>query len=175
MPQEAVSTHGIVFSRTELIYIDWDYFSRQATASVSFGVPGIGISRQGSLQELVYGKLTHGTIEKIERLIPAETGIHEIRLQSHLVIPEEELTTKMENEDCWVALCASQKPVSDETHCVPIMLKQNSVSYPPEFLPFLNSRLTFYGERKQVPVSIDGVNYDWALMARAIGFVGDEA
>ncbi len=49
LPQSGVPATGIEFEKDELIYVDWEFFSRIAGGSLQVGLSGIGFSAERSL------------------------------------------------------------------------------------------------------------------------------
>lgn len=171
LPQSGVPATGIKFEKDELIYIDWEFFSRITGSSLQVGLSGIGFSAERSLLGLAHDKLKIGLIERVQRWLHRKVSPGEYRIEGFLVTPIQEVTTQIEGEECIVVLCTGQKVYPPDQEFLPILLKKSSISYPVEFLPFLNSPLVFYGELKQIPVAIDDLRSERVMMARAIGYV----
>ena len=174
LPETGIPPNGISFAQDEIIYADWDFFSRLAGGSLSAGAYGVSLSMERSLYQLVHDKIKDGIIEKISKITKFLLGrklIGECRIQGFIVVPKKMITTSIEGEECIVVICSDQKSFNAKAKFMPVILKKKSISYPSEFLPFLNSRLVFYGEIKQVPIKINNKASNYALIARAIGYI----
>ncbi len=169
LPTEGIPPDGIEFSDDELVYRDLDHFAHSAQLGVSFSAGAAGISRQPAIRELIHSKLSDGVVESVGRFmrekLGANSGVSELRIVGRIEVPEEELTTQLEGEDCIVIYCCEEGSTR-----LPVILKRNSLSYPVELLSLISSPLVFYGERKQIPVD----DQSWVLLARAIGYIADE-
>lgn len=175
LDETAIPSGGIEFRIDEIIYADWEFFSRMTGRSLSIGAYGVSVGLQRSLNELAKSKLTNGVVQKIERFLPGKRAITECRLEGFAVVPELEITTSIEGDEegdeCIVVVCADQRSLSSATKFAPVLMKRRSISYPIEFIPFLNAKLVFYGELKQIPIRIGNVQSNFALLARAIGYI----
>jgi len=169
LPTEGIPPDGIEFSDDELVYRDLDHFAHGAQLGVSFSAGAAGISRQPAIRELIHSKLSEGVVESVGRFmrekLGASSGVSELRIVGRVEVPEDELTTWLEGEDCIVIYCCEERSTR-----LPVILKRNSLSYPPELLSLISSPLVFYGERKQIPLG----DQSWVLLARAIGYIADE-
>lgn len=171
LPQSGVPSTGIEFEKDELIYVDWEFFSRIKGGSLQVGVQYIGFSPERSLLALAHDKLRIGPIERLRRWFHRKVSPGEYRIEGFVVAPEHEVTTQIEGQECIVMLCTSRKVYPPDQESLPVILKRGCISYPVEFFPFLNSRLVFYGELKQIPIAVDDIRSERALLARAIGYI----
>ncbi|MGI6154112.1 MAG: hypothetical protein ACOYJB_09845 [Christensenellaceae bacterium] len=171
LPTEDLPPDGIEFSNDELVYRDLDHFAHAAQLGVSFGAGVAGLSRQPAIRELIHSKLSDGVVERVGRFVRekvgVQSGVSELRIVGRIEVPEDELTTQLEGEACIVVYCCDEESAATR---LPVILKRNSLSYPPELLSLVASPLVFYGERKQIPIG----NQSWVLLARAIGYIADE-
>jgi len=176
LPESGVPPSGIEFSQDELIYVDWDFFSHMSTGPLSVGAFGFSVSGGRSLYRLAYDKLLDGTIEKIASVVLGIRTIEERSVEGFLIVPDAEITTIIEGHECIAVICSDEKCFPPEGKFLPVLLKKGSLSYPTEFLPFLNSRFVFYGEVKHIPLEIDDVaiKSNNILMARIIGYVASK-
>jgi len=171
LSESGIPPGGIEFKNDEIIYVDWEFFSHISGGSLFAGAYGMGVSMQRSLYQLAHDKITNGVIEKIAKILPIGKPIETCRVSGFLVMPSQEITTIIEGGECKVVICSDKKCFPPEKTFIPVLLKKKSISYPPEFLRFLNSGLVFYGEIKQIPIEIDGAKSDVTLLARAIGYI----
>ena len=171
LPEAGLPPSGIDFTEDEIIYTDWEFFSHVVGGSLSAGAYGISVGFERSLYGLARDKITNGIIEKITGFLSGRKPIGECRLQGFLVVPQPEITTSIEGDECIVVICSDQKSFSPKIKFIPAILKKRAISYPIEFLPFINSSLVFYGEMRQIPLEIGGLKSDYTLMTRAIGYV----
>lgn len=164
LAQENVGDEGILFDDDELIYIDIDFFNN-CQSSVAIGPMSFG-SAMGAYV-LANVKLQNSILQRTLNNMSGNLAEPQNFLGT-LHMPTQEITTTLEGEDCFMILCQT------EDASLPACLKKNSLSYPLEYMNLIKSLLVFYGEIKQMPVSISGRKYDRVLFARAIGFIGNK-
>jgi len=161
LARENVGDEGIFFNDDELIYIDIDFFNN-CQGSIDVGPMSFGSSI--SAYALANTKLQNSILQKTLNTI---SGIlaEPCNFLGALRLPEQEITTTLEGENCFVVICET------EDSSLPVCLKRNSLYYPIEYMDLISSSLIFYGELKQIPINISGTRYDKILFARAIGFI----
>ena len=54
---------------------------------------------------------------------------------------------------------------------IPILLNDKKLQYPHEYLKNIDSELTFYGELRQIPVTLESGQYNCCFQARAIAYL----
>lgn len=170
---DAIPPEGIEFGGDFLLYADWTFFSQQMSGAVNVSVnilmAGLSKDLSPSLQAEVIKRLRHSWIERVrKRMIPGATREH--LMQGRILVPEPSESTEIEGEKCSVVICATTDEKGGEETC-PVLLKLNSLKYPLEFLGYITSVLTFYGELLPLPLVILGKTYEKALLARAIGYL----
>jgi len=174
LSMDALPPDGIYFEGDVLLYVDWDFFLREASGpiAVSAGIPGVvDIQKQTapSLQSQVLQRLrtsaTRKVADGVRRKISPTIG--ERILYGTLEVPAAAQTTQLEGDDCEVLI--AHDPDSGEAE--PVLVKLRSLSYPREFLPLVKSKLTLYGETRPIPVRVLGADYNSVLLARAIAYL----
>lgn len=173
MPTETISKKGITFSSSELIYADWDFFSRTSSHTLSIGIHGATFGMKNSIANLAYDKLNQGNLHSLRSRLSSSNPFQEIRIPGFFDVTDEQIQTELEGEACSVVMCSEFRNETAEYAKVPVLFKRRFVSYPMEFFPFINSKLIFFGELKQIPVTTETINCDYLLLARAIGYIPD--
>lgn len=171
LPEDAIPIGGIIFDKDFLLYVDWAFFSQQVTGSVSIsaGIPGVAnISKdiRHSLEVQVLQRLKDSLANKIREGISSAIGEH--TLYGSILIPEPTNTTIIEGEECHLFIVAENL---DGGAACPVLLKVKSLKYPFEFLRYISSALTFYGELLPIPLNVLGETHQKVLLARAIGYL----
>lgn len=173
LPTNKIS-HGITFEYDEMIYTDWEFISHLSGGTKgSIGGAGIGINLGRNLENIAIDKLKNGPVEKIINFV-FTSPFNEGRVLGYLVMPEEEITTTIEGEECILTLCCENPEFNPQEKYMPVLLKKDSISYPKEFLPYLRSKLVFYGQVKQFPIDEQGIISEAVFMARAIGYLNNQ-
>jgi len=172
LSREGIPPTGIEFDKQELIYVDWDYFSKIKGGVTQVGVGGASVGWQRSLQSFVITEMKKRVLARIQRFL-AGNFPRPVRLRGFVVVPKIVQKTKIEGEKCLLYVASTHKHGTRQGEWVPIIIKENSLRYPQEFFPRIASEMTFYGEEKQVPVRIDGNAVGKVLMIRAIGYLKD--
>jgi len=171
LPQSGVPATGIEFEEDEVIYVDWEFFSHIKGSTLQVGIQYLRFSSGRSLLALAHDKLRVGPIERLRRSFHRKVSPGEYRIEGFLVAPKQEVTTRIEGQECIIMLCTSRKVYPPDEEFLPVILKTECISYPVEFIPFLKSPLVFYGELKRIPIAIEDIRSDRVLLARAIGYV----
>lgn len=177
LSQDAISPQGIFLEEDFLLYVDWDFFSRQTSGgtSISVGVSTLAANANltkdlnPSLQKFVLGRLKDSWAERIRKGLSPKI-IHDNLVQGCIFVPEPTEDTEVEGEKCVVALCAIDDD-SDDREAYPVLLKLGCLKLPPEFLGRVNSVLTFYGELLPIPLNVMGKSYPNVLLARAVAYL----
>ena len=174
LSQDGVPPDGIHFEGDVLLYVDWEFFLREASGpiAVSAGIPGVvDIQKQTtpSLESQVLQRLRSSATRKVADAVRRKISptIGERILYGTLEVPGAGQTTQLEGDDCEVLI--AHDPDSGEAE--PVLVKLRSLSYPSEFLPLVKSKLTLYGETRPIPVRVLGVDYNSVLLARAIAYL----
>lgn len=166
---------GIKFDYEELIYVDWDFIKNLTGGTdISMGAYGVGLRPGRSIYNLVMDKIKEGTIEKIMKFLPGKSLLGEARISGYLEIPNPNIETIMEGDECIVALCCENNVFDPDDKYIPIILKKKSISYPIEYLPYISSKLVFYGEIKQIPINEKQIVSEAAVMIRALGYINNQ-
>jgi hypothetical protein len=161
LARENVGDEGISFTEDELIYIDVDFFNN-SQGSVDMGPVSFGSSL--GAYNLANIKLRDSVLQKTLRKV-SDNLVEPVNFIGTLCLPDQEITTTLEGDDCFVILCQM------EDNLLPILLKRRLLLYPFEYMSLIRSKLVFYGELKQIPIEVKGDKYDKVLFARAIGFM----
>lgn len=165
---------GISFEDDELIYIDWDFISHiSGGSSLSFGVSPINVKPGRTPYDLAVDKLKNGAIEKVTKNIFRGGPLREKRVEGFLVLPETELETIIEGENCIVAICSNESKLSPNNQYLPIILKMKLISFPIEMFPNIKDKMTFYGELKHIPFKSGEISSDNVLMTRVFGYISN--
>lgn len=174
LSEAVIPESGIQFKEDEIIYVDWEFFEHiNSSLTVSVGASGSGVSACRTIHQLAFDKLKGGIIETILKILHIKEHINEVRISGYLIMPETEITTSIEGEDCLVGMCSESKTISTNSKFMPIIIKRKAISYPFEFLKYISSSLVFYGEMKQIPILIQNIKFDKAILVRIIGYVKD--
>ncbi|MBU4222662.1 MAG: hypothetical protein KKA10_13815 [Euryarchaeota archaeon] len=173
LSEEAIPPEGIHFEKEEIIFVDWDFIQHIAGGINSIGVSianlGGSYGKQKSLDAFVLEKLRNGTYEQIKNFFNAkETEYH---FEGFFVVPPDIQNTNIEGERCLLFICSESSSFNVAGNWIPILVKERSLSYPMEFLSKISSGLKFYGELKQMPVSICDVTKSACILCRIIGFL----
>ncbi len=172
LSKQGIPPTGIEFDKEELIYVDWDYFSKIEGGVSQVGVGLVSVGWQRSLQSFVITEMKNVTLAGIQRFL-AGNFRSPVRLRGFLVVPKTVQETRIEGAKCLLYVAATNKHNIRQGEWVAIMIKENSLSYPQEFFARIASEMTFYGEEKQVPVRVDDKSVGKVLMIRAIGYLKD--
>lgn len=174
LSQEAVPQDGVRFDSDVLLYVDWDFFLREAAGgiAVSAGIPGVvevekqaGQSLQSQVLQRLRGSVKRRIADEVRRRASPTMG--EQVVHGILDVPESGQTTELEGDEC--ELLVARDPDSGESS--PVLVKVGSLSYPREFLPLVRSKLAIYGETRPIPVRVLGADYESVLLARAIAYL----
>ena len=176
LSEDAIPPEGIKFEDDLILYVDWDFFSRQmgGETSLSSGIPGVmGISRnlKSSLQNEVIKRVKNTLIDRSLRQGTSSSQIKEYQIQGCIFVPEAPEDTVIEGEKCISVFCANNEEGDDEIY--PLLLKPKSLTYPLEFLNRVTSPLNFYGQLLPIPLKVLGKSYKSTLLVRAIGYFAD--
>ena len=177
LSKDAIPSQGIFLTEDFLLYVDWDFYSRQTTGSVSVNagastlIANAGITKDlsPSLQEFVLRRLKISLAERIRKGLSPKI-IQDNLVQGCIIMPEPTEDTEIEGEKCIVALCAVSQESNDQV-AYPILVKLNCLKFPIEFLGQVNSLLTFYGESLPIPLNVMGRSYKSVFLARAIAYL----
>ena len=174
LSEESIPSEGINFKDDEIIYTDWNFINRIAGGINSVGVSiyGLGASygKQKSLDDFAMQKLRCETYERIKHVLKGKKK--EYNFEGYLIVPQSIETTNIDGENCRLFICSTSSSLEDG-NWIPLLVKENCLNYPLEFLHRISSRLKFYGELKQIPVSISGENKSACILCRVIGFLND--
>jgi hypothetical protein len=169
---EGLGSSGITFTKDEIISIDWEFMNRlTGGTSVSLGYSGASIKPARTVYNLALDKLKEGYIEKIVSFLPGSSPMGEKRIMGHLVMLNSKTDTKIEGYEWNLALCCVNPEFNKEEKYLPVLIKKDSLSYPEEYLPFIKSKLIFYGEIKQIPINEGEIYSNEVLLVRAIGYI----
>lgn len=177
LSKSAIPPEGIKFKGdNEIIYADWNYFSRLSKGVVNVGFSSfvtINYRKEKSLTELIYDKIDSNAVKSIKKFLVGGDDDSEQQISGFIQAPnqKENTTTKMEGVECKVILCSDEKGLAQSSNITPVILKEDSIQYPPEMLSEINSKLIFFGESKQIPIGLKEVQSDQALLARAVAYV----
>ena len=174
---DAIPPRGIQLERDFLLCVDWDFFSRQTSGGVSisgglsafFAEASVTKDMSPSLQEFVLKTVEDAWSERIRQGLSPRTLQGNV-LQGHMLVPEPTEDTRIEGEKCIVTLCESHGEGADRVAC-PVLIKVRRVKLPLEFLGYVSSVLTFYGEFLPIPLSVMGSSFQSVLLARAIAYL----
>lgn len=172
LSKQGIPPTGIEFDKEELIYVDWDYFTRIKGGIGQVGVAPFSFAWQPPLRSFVMTEMKKGALPRIRRFLAGHFG-SPVQLRGFLVVPRTVQETRIEGEKCLLYVASMNKDEIRQNEWVPIIIKEDSLSYPQEFFPKIASEMTFYGEEKQVPVRVDDNSTDKVLMIRAIGYLKD--
>jgi hypothetical protein len=86
-------------------------------------------------------------------------------------MPKEETIIEIEGKECILALCCENSEFNPNEKYLPVLMKKDSVSYPIKLLTKIRSKLTFYGQVKQIPIETKEIKTDAIFMARVIGYL----
>jgi hypothetical protein len=165
----STTTDHISFRGYEQIYADWDYFSHISSGINSISLPspiGGGVGWNASLQGLIYKKLT--TTKHVKFFFSRYPEFNtEITILGQF-LSKTELNIYLENINCDVFVVRIRDSELDR---IPVIIKCDLCSYPIGLYTLISNPLTFYGELKQIPADIDGIHYEYTLLARAISFI----
>lgn len=162
---------GVKFQGYEIIYADWDYFS-----TINGGINNIGSSVLGvggsvgwkkSLQDVFLKKIRNDNINFGKLFSNRNPYQTEVNIKGYIKEDKEEQDTEMEG-DTWNVYYIEIENEKTKYKCLPLLVKKSNWKYPPEFIPYIISILTFYGEIRQIPVSLTFDDFDFCLQARAI-------
>lgn len=169
LSEENLPPNGIELKGEQLLYVDWDFMSKLLGGGTpSVGAYGAGLKLGRNEFNFALDKIKNGKIEKILKFLPGSFPFEEGRISGYLVFPTEQITTKIENEDCIIALCCKTKSFDPEEPYVPLILKNKGFRYPLEYLPYLISEIVFYGEILDIPVYEQGIVSNACLMVRGV-------
>jgi hypothetical protein len=175
LSKDGIPPDGIRFTQDELIYVDWEFLSRSLggllTIGVNLGLVSGQVERQTTLYSIAHDRLKTGTIERFQQWRKSHATPGEQRVAGYLYMPDQETTTEIEGKACLVALCVEQRDGSLKQGFMPVILKRESLTYPGELLDCIASPLVFYGEVRQIPVSVGVLHSPKALMTRVIGYL----
>ena len=150
LPTGAIPPEGIMFENDFVVYADWEFFSQQISGALNVGINISVFSASKDLSPSLQ-------LRAIERL--KDSG-----RKGCVRVPYPSITTDIEGDNCIVVVC-------DGVDTFPVLLKSKRLKYPMEFLGYITSALTFYGELLPLPISVLGMTYKEALLARAIGYL----
>lgn len=172
LPRDAVPPQGIILNRDFLLYVDWEFFSRQLSgaASVSLSIPfasfskGVSPSLNAEVISLLKGSWAQSLNTRMSRVATGERIV-----SGRMILPDAPHSTDIEGDNCTVVEFVRTGKADSESHAV--LLKLRHVKYPQEFLGNIASDLTVYGEPLPVPIQIAEHNYQEVLLARAVGYL----
>ena len=174
LSEESIPSEGINFKDDEIIYTDWNFINRIAGGINSVGVSiyGLGASygKRKSLDDFAMQKLRCETYERIKHVLKGKKK--EYNFEGYLIVPQSIETTNIDGENCRLFICSTSSSL-EYGNWIPLLVKENCLNYPLEFLHRISSRLKFYCELKQIPVSISGENKSACILCRVIGFLND--
>jgi len=154
LSEKAIPGKNITLSKDrQLIYVDWDYFKNINGGLRNIGATAFGFGISGgkmiSNEDLVLAKLYEDSNYK---------GI--IRED-----PEQQFTSiEGDTVQVYDLRVTGKEPL-------PLLIKDKCLIYPKEFFHRINSELTVFGDLYQIPISLNGENYESCLLARAIAFI----
>ncbi|MFH1141453.1 MAG: hypothetical protein V1724_07325 [Chloroflexota bacterium] len=173
LSEDAIPQEGIIFDKDLLLYADWEFFSHQISGAlqVSSNIPLLGVSKdlRPSLETEVMRRLRNSWTDNIP-MPKKSNGTREHLMQGRILVPQPPDNTNIEGENCIVVVCTSSGN-KDEQEPHPVLLKPKLLKYPLEFLDYIRSSLTFYGELLPVPLEISGKAHKQALLARAVAYL----
>lgn len=171
LSEDATPPDGIKFNEDFLLYADWDFFSQHISGSieVSGSIPGIlQVAKvlSPSLHERAIDRLKGSVTQKVAAL----PSISEHWMHGCILVEQKPQDTEIQGEKCIVITCAStDKRAPGDTF--PVLVKLKYLNYPREFLRYIVSDLTFYGELLPLPIEVLGKVHAKTLLARAIGYI----
>ena len=171
---ETIPPEGIILNQDFILYVDWDFFTRQIAGTVSVGVDvfvaSISKDTNPSLQTFV-AKYLRDHFDKIKKIqdVFVESGLQEIFTSGCIFVPEPPLITEIEGEQCLLIYCANSSVKGESVY--PLLLKKRCLKFPLEFLGKISSPFRIYGELLPVPVDVFGKVHASTILVRAIGFL----
>ena len=171
LSEAAVPPEGIRFDDSILLYADWDYFSQNVSGGVevSAGIPAV-MDVTKALSPSLHERATEKLKGTLAQRATSPKMMKEHRMRGCILVDQKPQDTEIQGEKCIVVTCAStDKRSPGETF--PVLLKLKHLNYPQEFLRYIISELTFYGELLPIPIEVVGKVHHKALLARAIGYI----
>jgi hypothetical protein len=155
---------GIVFERSETIYIDYRYFERLASIGLSVGLAGTGAQVKFSVLSIADASLKSSLAKGVT--LPKNIE----RLRGTVAEASHPVTVQIEGEACEVILFRQRNDLLKTTD-TPLLLKTGAVAYPRELWQFIRSELTILAEHRQIPIEVGDRFWSEIYFARAIGYI----
>lgn len=155
---------GIWFERPEILYLDYAYFSRLSSVSLSLGGLGVGAGLSIGVHAVAESVLRNRLFRGVT--MPANT-VRKVGAIADL--PDEDMV-EMEGE-AWQVLLFAEEGRLSAPDVIPVLFYAKAIGYPRELWRFIRSPLTVFGEERQIPIRAGDREWASSIAARAIGFV----